>query len=94
MNNYRGVCQIHGEYHDVVLCPMCIQDMFNLMANTTRIPAVIEPNRTNLLQNRSVRSWLTDNSSATPDEPISLGRWEEQTDTDREFLQACGISQE
>jgi hypothetical protein len=85
---YRGICQIHGEYHDVVLCPLCIQDMFKLMASTTHTSAVKEPHVFNLLQPPFVPSILQEL------QPISLGRWEEQTDTDREFLQACGISQE
>lgn len=79
---YQGQCEFHGPYFNTVLCSECIREIFT-SPSTYTTSSVAGP--FSLLRPPVIPEEL---------KPVSLGRWEEQTDNDREFLQACGISQE
>jgi hypothetical protein len=80
MAGYKEFCLIHGMRYSNGFCHKCIEQC----QPTYCLPG----------DNETVSGWIRNltNSAKVIQEPVSLGRWEEQTDHDREFLQACGIS--
>ncbi len=89
MKGYQGFCNLHGAYADTVLCQQCLQETLSLMFAYSEEQARMSSTHTFDSYN-----YYNFSNKKVPTGPISLGRWEEQTDYDRNFLKSLGISKE
>ena len=73
----RYICSSHGLY-TAAICPGCVDNLVDMLTSTVTTTAQ--------------STFYNEPDPYAEICPVSLGRWEEQTEYDRDFLASCGIS--